>query len=408
MVARWGVDLPHWDQWELVPLLEKDRAGDVTLADLAAQHNEHRLLFPRLLMLSLARVSHWNVRWELMTHVLLAAAIFAAAASMALKVERGGWLPPALSLLVFSPAQWENWAWGWQSQVFLAVAGSLGAVAILARFGGRWTGTLGAALPAFVATFSYANGLLIWVLALPLVARRAEGRWVRVGLWMTAAAATLALFFAGYRSPQSLPDAGLLDPHRLKLFGGYVSLYLGSPVFGFHGQLALYGGFLAVVGFAALVVFGLRREPGRFADLLPWLTVASVAVASAVLTASGRLDEGLHQALTPRYMTFANLFWIGLLGCLAVLRPWSDPPPSAPSRRKMAVAAALLVALAWGANAVHGWNVFRAQHGERSPVRQALIDGEDVDLTRLYPDESVVAQRLETLRALRYSLFRGP
>src|SRR4051794_2788618 len=50
-----AVDVPSWDQWELVGLLVKSSHGELRFADLHAQHNEHRVLFPRLLMLGLAR-----------------------------------------------------------------------------------------------------------------------------------------------------------------------------------------------------------------------------------------------------------------------------------------------------------------------------------------------------------------
>ena len=57
LIARWGVDLPFWDQWEFVPLLEKMAGADLQLQDLTARHNEHRIFFPRLVMLALAWLS---------------------------------------------------------------------------------------------------------------------------------------------------------------------------------------------------------------------------------------------------------------------------------------------------------------------------------------------------------------
>lgn len=35
-VARYGVDIPHWDQWEFIPLLQKSYQGHITFYDLAA------------------------------------------------------------------------------------------------------------------------------------------------------------------------------------------------------------------------------------------------------------------------------------------------------------------------------------------------------------------------------------
>ena len=52
-------NIPMSDQWELVSLLK-----NVDLNDLTAQHNEHRIFFPRLIYLGLAKLSHWNLKYE--------------------------------------------------------------------------------------------------------------------------------------------------------------------------------------------------------------------------------------------------------------------------------------------------------------------------------------------------------
>ncbi len=40
--AKYMVDVPFWDQWKLVPLLEKSYEGTLSLKDLWSQHNLHR------------------------------------------------------------------------------------------------------------------------------------------------------------------------------------------------------------------------------------------------------------------------------------------------------------------------------------------------------------------------------
>jgi len=74
-IAAFAVDVPIADQWALVPLLEKSYAGRLSLRDLWAQHNEHRLLFPRLLMLGLAHLTGWNTAYELGANVVFSAVI---------------------------------------------------------------------------------------------------------------------------------------------------------------------------------------------------------------------------------------------------------------------------------------------------------------------------------------------
>ena len=64
-IYRFGVDVPFWDQWELVPFLDLWASGTLSLGDLFSQHNEHRIFFPRLIMLLLAAATGWNSRAEM-------------------------------------------------------------------------------------------------------------------------------------------------------------------------------------------------------------------------------------------------------------------------------------------------------------------------------------------------------
>ncbi len=73
LIYVYGVDTPYWDEWDEVPsALVKQEAGNLHLSDLFAQHNEHRILFPRLIMLVTAHLTSWNVRAELFVIWLLA------------------------------------------------------------------------------------------------------------------------------------------------------------------------------------------------------------------------------------------------------------------------------------------------------------------------------------------------
>src|SRR6185503_3278270 len=72
VVSRYSVDVPFYDQWEFLPLLDKMYQEQLTFGDLWAQFNEHRIFFPKLLMLGLARLTHWNIRCENAASVALA------------------------------------------------------------------------------------------------------------------------------------------------------------------------------------------------------------------------------------------------------------------------------------------------------------------------------------------------
>lgn len=122
-VYNYGHIIPYWDEWELVPLIEKMYNHTLTLADLWSQHNEHRIIFPKIVMLTLACLSHWNILLELCTNIVLAIFILLLLLSVlknTLKTS-SSWLKIFTSLMVFSMVQYENWSWGWQIQIFMSV-----------------------------------------------------------------------------------------------------------------------------------------------------------------------------------------------------------------------------------------------------------------------------------------------
>ena len=65
LIFVFSENIPFWDQWELVPSIELMRSGDLSIGDLWEQHNEHRLFFPKIIMLSLAALTSWNVQAEI-------------------------------------------------------------------------------------------------------------------------------------------------------------------------------------------------------------------------------------------------------------------------------------------------------------------------------------------------------
>jgi len=111
--ATWhnALDFPFFDQWHFAPDVLKAFEGTLTLGDLWRPHNEHRIFFPKLMMLVLARLSHWNVGWEIAANTALGVAIFTVWLLLfrlsARRLSRAvpPWTPVLLSLAVFSFSQ---------------------------------------------------------------------------------------------------------------------------------------------------------------------------------------------------------------------------------------------------------------------------------------------------------------
>src|SRR5437868_9895659 len=111
LIFRDGVDIPFADQWDgTAPLFEKMAAGTLGFADFFAQHNEHRILFPRLIFFALGRLTHWNVRAELFVIWFLALVCLFNIWQIARRSGCKGstfWLLFSSVVLLFSPLSFE-------------------------------------------------------------------------------------------------------------------------------------------------------------------------------------------------------------------------------------------------------------------------------------------------------------
>jgi hypothetical protein len=437
-IAAFAVDVPIADQWALVPLLEQSYAGRLSLRDLWAQHNEHRLLFPRLLMIGLARLTGWNTTYELGANVVFAAGIawlLGWQACVSAKMLSVGARPllPVIALAVFSLNQAENWLAGWNMQIFLAVLGVVAAVVLLARTG-EWPPFALAVLAGVVASYAALNGNLVWPIGLVVLlagsrAGAAPGR-LRVALWLAAGALTLATYVVGYRPTAEQPAlaAVLASGGR---YAQYALIYLGAPlargpvelafelVSGDAGAICNLGdsALCATAGRAALlagaagvvlaVVAGVvaARDRALFAAALPFLALMLYGLSCAVLTSAGRTGFGVAQALSQRYATVVTPFWMSIVVVLylAARAPHPDGRFAAPVYAAIAVFVALVVM-----GTLQGRVHLARQHAFLAEAREALVRLDDDALIgqRVFPDPAFVRANVHTLQEHHLSVFR--
>jgi hypothetical protein len=365
-VWRYGVNVPHWDQWPMVFLFEAAAEGRLTRDDLFQQHNESRKVFPRLLFLALAQLTGWNVRYEMGVIVVLAAItslnIYILArrtVGAAPLLRQWPWAPAALwllaNLLIFSPVQHENWLWGIQVVVFVPIAlltCGLVVTTSMSRFGVK---VLLCALLAFVATFSYANGLLVWVLlGVALVGLHQDQmrrRWWIIGAYAAAFAASVWLYFHDYSRPPWHPSFrdGLSQPIDL---ARYFLAFLGSPLrLGFEdGNRQLSLARLAGAALVAMIVICgsyivlRRRRDSLLRAATPWALIAAYVLISALVTAGGRVGFGKMQALESRYTSFAVYLPVALIFIGAmVLAHVADRSRSALARLSVGLLGGVLI-----------------------------------------------------------------
>lgn len=400
LLSKYAVDVPFWDQWELVPLISNMLHGTLTFAQLFAQHNEHRIFFPRLIMLGLAALTHWNTMYEVATNVALAVGTFCLLAVLAWRTFTTNATRIAviigMSIMIFSPAQYENWMWGWQIQWFLNVLGLVTAVWAW----GAWRAKTPlkfavAAVGATVATFSLASGFLVWFVCLPLLVSKDMRRWL--WLWLALGLAATAAYYIGYQQPAD--SSGLYFISHLPQFFAYIFTYLALPV-SFQQSTALFVGVLYVATALSLLWLGWRHKLAWLKPLLPWLSIGLYGLFGALTTAVSRVGFGVEQAYSSRYQTISCLIAIALF--VAGIKLWELAPKKL---RRQLLIVGLLFGLLVSANYAKGVVGMRGRHTWWVTAQQCARSAQsakDPCLTSVYPNATVLWPRLEYLRSIHW------
>ncbi len=331
LVAGYAVDVPYFDQWSFSYLSAHYLTGGRDLSLLLAQHTEARMLFPALLNLACQYLANGDLRACAVAALLLAALSLYNIHRLAARTLPGSAgtrlaVTVLASMMIFSPVQWENWLWSNQLALFFPVACLTSAISIAyseLRIGPK----IGiAAALAFVATFSFPNGILCWVvLPLLLVGQPStgKGKLLAMAAWLAAAAGSLWLFFSGYQTMAG--HAAWQDSFQKPLILLFSFMgFLGAPLSS-GGEIWLYrSGRLVSLGLlsllsAACVALWLSRSRALLARSAGWLALCAFVLGSAAVTAMGRSTMGSVFLHDSRYTSFSVCLVIGLAGLLAVV-----------------------------------------------------------------------------------------
>jgi hypothetical protein len=308
--------VPFADFWGQFPFLERAVAGNLRIGDFWAQTNEHRIFIPRIEFLL-------DYRFFGGTNVFLFSMIAASGLLLAAALAAVVWRETGDRLLTWgafcvsaiaavSPVTIENLTWAYQVQfvqVFLLAAIAIITVVLAARGTEprrRQLWTAAAALAGIAATYSLANGLLVWPVVLLLAI--ALGLSLRSSAFLAVVGA-ITIF--SYLWHLEFATHGNLS-HPLGIVE-YVAVYLGSVLrqTGTTGSGAV--GSVGIALFALLCVIAWKRRLTGSISVPVGAGLALFLVLSALQTAAGRLDFGVAQALSSRYATASFAFWLGLL-----------------------------------------------------------------------------------------------
>ena len=411
LVLLFGVNGAVGDQLDIVPpLLAKQSAQQLRLADLAAFHNEHRILFPRLIMLVLARLTRYsNIAEMLFIQLLLALSLLILLmqfrARLAQRVE-WLWFAP-VPFLLFSWRQWETMLYGVQIAYILPVFCVLLSFFALDRLEKGWRGVLAMAaamLCASIASFSLLPGLFAWPAGLLLLLLKsqpgARKKWW-VLLWLLAGISHWLLYFHGF---QALPrvEAPLAALPQLLALASFFLACLGNALIGRYIAVLILTG-MGLVAFLPVLSFWLTRARcwGRNAFSIALLFFSLLAVMSIAL---GRFQLGIRAGLGARYSTFALLFTIAVYMLLLDLKGQQPQRLLRPALAFLLLVILLSTPLAYYRGLVHG----RLQKQERMLQAWTLAtfaQRSDDELKQVHPRPQAVRQGAAMLQRLKYNVF---
>jgi hypothetical protein len=314
LAAACGRNVPFQDEWEVVP--EVAGARPVTPAWLWAQHNDHRIPLPKLLLMLQYRLSDYDLRVGMVINALGLAVLAAALVGTARKVRgRTSYADAFFPLMLLHWGHFENLLFGWQIAFILSTMLAGAFLMLVVRQSGPLRlrtaalaggclvllplcGANGVALvPAFALWLAYA-GLSAW--------RSGQAGARRVGMTALALAGAglvlVGLYFHGLQPYQMHPPSA----------GPWASLLTAVQFLsaGFFGVTAVLqwprSGVLAVVlllATAAVPAWVAWKRPAERLRALGLLAVLAALVALASGLGWGRSGVIAGVGFAPRYLT---------------------------------------------------------------------------------------------------------
>jgi hypothetical protein len=348
LTVRTYMPCPFWDQWAEINSIANG-AHWSSWSWLWSQHNEHRLVLTRLLLLlDLHAFGGKNV--SLFIEIYLCQIFAWGAVCYALERFTGfdrslkSTLEGLFGFCLFHLNQAENLTWAFQVSFVLPFAlatATLLTIAFFERLQRPMLAAVAIGLAPLLAGLNLAGGLLIGPVAIAFIFFKRLPLRCLVTI-VTLFLASSSAYLVHYKA--SDPNHTVLDalPHFKEIFV-YLLTYLGASWTKLLPHKERLICFLSFIVFAYLVTQAARHR-SRTTDF-EWFCVAecSLVITTALLTALGRLQMGVGQAYAGRYQTPAMLYWASLCALL-LITVWRLRPSSFPQ-----VQALLVSVLIWSA-----------------------------------------------------------
>jgi hypothetical protein len=406
LTSMLGYDAPYWDQWWKIPLIVKSFEGTIVFGDYWMLINEHRVFFPNLLTIPLARATHWTIGYELtLTYLFGIVSFLVLCQSLLLGTDgtekRQVWsIVPLISLLMFSYSQHNIWMWGLHIMIPMTLLAMIISIRNLIVPSIATFNFIIAVIFAVIASYSFGAGIVIWgvgaVILLPKVVLKNERAKRYFFLWCGACLVTMAVYFIGYESTESESTSLQAIMHPVSFFQ-YVIAYLGAPLAPIKGWASVIIGFSSI-GYAVYFFKNIQWDSERDSPRVRMaLGLMVFALGCAVLTGLKQWPEGPNQAISSRYLVWSTMFWVGLLILSTI---------SGTSRfvQKLLITHVFILGMF---GSLHGAYRADERHTAFELGKNALLTNtNESHLLYLYPTLDVPLQMRDDLGRYKLSIFR--
>lgn len=319
-VKKFGVNIPVHDEWHFMSTVDAFYSGGHWQTALLDHYGEHRIPIPKAIILGLAPFTKYNVKDEMYLSVFLMMAGAYLLWRLLKKTNAPLWLILPIGWLFLSTAQNQNLLVGWQFQIPLMNFFVLLTILLLSHEPLRVRDQAAATVTAFGATFSFANGLLIWPVIVLFVAYRK--RSFRKALpWLVLMIVAVILYIAGYhgfhRNPHDqTPDYFASMKHAPEIVLALYTSVAGNNFDSGNATIGIIAGVVLLLLLLLLVIAWRKRAASPTEttfDAAPWLALALFSLLSIGAIAGLRSMAWKEFATSSRYMTVTLFIPIAIL-----------------------------------------------------------------------------------------------
>ena len=332
-----GVNVPFWDGWEIIRLLDDFQTNGISFSGLFSQHNEHRILFPKIVLLLSGMATNWNVKFQMYLSQLLVSISY-----VVCFLNLRNAYPEDVSFrkkqiiaclfigaFCFNSSYCELFLWGFAiSVIMVGTATVFGLFSFQKYFSsGSSKQLIICVICAVVASFSSAQGLFLWVVCFALfiltfISKESSKPTLKVmAVFTFAGIACILLYFVNFHFIEGHDS---LKAHTFPEILGYFFLMIGGKYFSGNPILMFVLGLIEFI-FSLIITVLLIKKKKIKENIFP-LGMIYYGYAFAGSLAIGRGANGIYGLVASRYLSLCSFSAIGIIIILYKIVPQKGLP----------------------------------------------------------------------------------